>query len=112
MARVPRLVAAAICGTLAALFLVAVAAGSERAVAARVTLQIAPRGLGTVSVSPAGLNADNQLVSVCSADQGSDSCVLTYDRGQSVTLTAKGSFGRSLASWSNPDCSGTAPCAV
>ena len=112
MGPVPRFVAAALVGVLAALVLVALAAGSERRAAARVTLQIAPRGLGNVSVAPAGLNADNQLVSTCSDNEGSQSCSLTYDRGQSVTMTATGTAGRSLSSWSNPDCTGTTPCTV
>ena len=112
MGPVPRFVAAALVGVFAALVLVALAAGSERRAAARVTLQIAPRGLGNVSVAPAGLNADNQFVSTCSDNEGSQSCSLAYDRGQSVTMTATGTAGRSLSSWSNPDCTGTTPCTV
>jgi chitodextrinase len=112
MERGPRFVAAALVGTLAALTVVALATGAERRGAARVTLQIAPRGLGTVSVSPAGLDGSNQLVKQCTQGEGGQSCFLTYDRGQPVTLTATGSFGRVLSSWSNPDCSGTSPCAL
>jgi chitodextrinase len=114
MHHVPRFVAAALFGALAGLVLVALAAGSEQRAAARVTLQIAPRGLGTVTVSPAGLDADNQPVTLCKDGEGSQSCLLTYDQGQTVTLTAAGTpgTGRSLSSWSNPDCAGTGPCAV
>src|SRR3954447_9105119 len=109
---VPRFVAVALIGAFAALVLAALAAGSERQAAARVTLQVAPRGLGTISLSPAGLDADNQPLSTCSRGEGSDSCTVTYDRGQSVRLTASGGAGRSLSSWSNPDCSGTTPCTL
>jgi hypothetical protein len=109
---VPRFVAVALIGAFAALVLAALAAGSERQAAARVTLQVAPRGLGTISLSPAGLDADNQPLSTCSRGEGSDSCTVTYDRGQSVTLTASGGAGRSLSSWSNPDCPGTTPCTL
>lgn len=112
MGPVPKFVAAALVGALAALVLVALAAGSERRGAARVTLQVAPRGLGTIAFSPAGLDADNQPRSACSRGEGSDSCTVSYDKGQSVTLTATGTAGRSLSSWSNPDCSGTAPCTL
>jgi len=108
----PRFVAAALVGTLAALMLVALADGAGRRGAARVTLQIAPRGLGTVSLSPAGLDESNQLVKQCKQGEGSESCRLSYDRGQVVTLTAAGSSGRVLSSWSTPDCAGTGPCAV
>jgi hypothetical protein len=112
MHRVPRIVAAALGGALAALVLVALASGSERRSAARVTLQIAPRGLGSVSVSPPGLDADNQSVTVCKAAEGSQSCSLTYDQGQVVTLSAAPEPGRALSSWSTPDCAGSGPCAI
>ena len=68
----PRFVAAALVGTLAALMLVALADGAGRRGAARVTLQIAPRGLGTVSLSPAGLDESNQLVKQCKQGEGSE----------------------------------------
>src|SRR4051812_857499 len=112
MHRVPRFVAAALCGALAGLVLAALASGSERRATARMTLQIAPRGLGSVSVSPPGLGSDNQSVTVCKAREGSQSCSLTYDQGQVVTLTAAPEAGRSLSAWSTPDCAGTAPCAI
>jgi Divergent InlB B-repeat domain len=111
MYSIPRVVAAALLGSLAAaLVVVALAAGSESRTTAKVTLQIAPRGLGTVSVQPPGLDSDNQPVSDCTDNEGGQSCTLSFDRGQSVTLTAKGDPGRTLAKWSTPDCLGTGPC--
>ena len=107
----PRIVAAAVLGSFAAaLVVVALAAGSESRTAAKVTLQIAPRGLGTVSVQPPGLDSNNQLVTDCKNNEGGQSCTLSYDRGQSVTLTAKGDLGRTLSKWSTPDCPGTGAC--
>jgi chitodextrinase len=110
--RVPRIVAAALVGTLVALILVALAAGSENRAAARVTLQVAPRGLGSVKVDPAGLDEGNQPLAECKKVEGSQSCALTYDRGQVVKLTAVGASGRSLSAWSTPDCAGASPCNI
>src|SRR6476646_7200675 len=113
MVGVPRFVAAALVGALSSeLMVVALASGSAGQAADRVTLQIAPRGLGTVSVQPAGRDSDGQTVSDCTKSEGSQSCMLSYDRGQAVKLTAKGNLGRSLAEWSTPDCPGTGSCAL
>lgn len=105
----PLVVAAALVGAcLAAFVIAALAFASDNRLSATVTLQIAPRGLGTVSVQPADKNA----VSECEANQGQDSCLLTYDRGQRVTLSASSDAGRTLASWSTPDCPGTGDCSL
>ena len=93
MERVPRFIAAAMCGTLAALVLVALAAGSNRQVAATVTLQVALRGLGTVSVTP-GAVGSNQNVSTCDKGEDANSCSFTYNKGDAVTLTASGDGGQ------------------
>ena len=111
MHRALRFVAAALIGTLAALVLVALASGSERRAEATVTLQVAPRGLGTILVTP-GAVGSGQTVSTCDEGEDANSCSFTYDKGQAVTLTAKGTAGRSVSSWSNPDCAGTAPCTM
>jgi hypothetical protein len=105
----PLVVAAALVGTCLAAFVVAALAfASGNRVSAVVTLQIAPRGLGTVSVQP----ADKNSVSECEANEGQDSCVLTYDRGQRVTLSASSDAGRTLTSWSTPDCPGSGVCSL
>jgi hypothetical protein len=109
----PRIVAAALSGSLAAtLLVVAVASGTGSRVTAQVTLQIAPRGLGTVSAQPPGLDSDNQPVSDCKRSEGDRSCTLRYDRGQTVKLAAKGDSGRTLSEWSTPECPGTGSCTV
>ena len=107
-----RIVAAAISGVVVTLCLVALASGAGSGVSAQVTLQIAPRGLGTVSVVPAGLDSDKQPVTVCDSSEGDRSCSLNYNRGTTVTLTAKGELGRTLSRWSTPDCPGTGPCTL
>ena len=111
MHHVPRFVAAALFGALAALVLVALAAGSERRAVATVTLQVALRGLGAVSVTP-GAVGSGQTVSTCTKGEDANSCSFTYDKGQTVTLRATGTAGRSMSSWSDPDCAGTAPCTM
>ena len=103
----PVVVAAALLGAFAASFLLAAlafASGSHGS--AVVTLQIAPRGLGTVSVTP----SDNDSLSDCSANHDQGSCTLTYNRGAHVRLTASSDQGRKLFSWSTPDCPGTGAC--
>ena len=67
-----------------------------------------------MSSSPPGLDSDNNPVSECTRNQAQLACEWDYERGTTVTLTAKPdtSKGRSLASWSTPDCPGTGPCTV
>ena len=103
----PLVVAAALLGACATSFLLAAlafASGSRSS--AVVTLQIAPRGLGTVSVTP----SDNDSLGDCGANHDQGSCTRTYDRGTHVKLTASSDQGRKLFSWSTPDCPGTGEC--
>ena len=107
----PLVVAAALVGACTTAFLLAAlafASGSRGS--AVVTLQIAPRGLGTVSVTP----PDNDSLSECDGKEHTDqaSCTLTYDRGTHVKLTASSDAGRKLFSWSTADCPGTGDCAL
>ena len=107
----PLVVAAALVGACTTAFLLAAlafASGSRGS--AVVTLQIAPRGLGTVSVTP----PDNDSLSVCDGKEHTDqaSCTLTYNRGDHVKLTASSDEGRVLSSWSTPDCPGTGDCTL
>jgi Divergent InlB B-repeat domain/Fibronectin type III domain len=69
-----------------------------------VTLQIAPRGLGEVSVKTDNSTSD------CSDNSGQNSCTLTFGRGTHVRLTASSDQGRKLFSWSTPECPGTGEC--
>jgi hypothetical protein len=79
-------------------------------VAASVTLQVAPRGPGTVAVSPVGVGDDSNP---CDQNEGQNSCSWTYDRGKSVKLTAAvASGGKSFSGWSTPDCPGTGSCTI
>jgi hypothetical protein len=111
-----RIVAAALAGAaIAGVFLAAFAAGAGgKSTATFVTLQVAPRGLGSVSANPPGLNSDNQPVSECTDNVAQHACEWRYERGTTVTLTAKpdAATGRSLASWSTADCPGTGACKV
>jgi hypothetical protein len=111
-----RIVAAALAGAATAgVFLGAFAAGAGgKPTATFVTLQVAPRGLGSVSANPPGLNSDNQPVSECTRNHAQDACEWRYARGTTVTLTAKpdAATGRSLASWSTADCPGKGTCKV
>ena len=75
------------------------------------TLQVALRGLGTISVTPGAIGS-GQTVSVCDEGEDNNSCSFTYNKGQTVTLTARGTSGRAVSSWSNLDCAGTTPCTM
>jgi len=79
-----------------------------------ITLQVAPRGLGSVSAAPPGLDSDNHPVAECSRNYAQHACEWRYARGTRVTLTAKpdSATGRSFASWSTLDCPATRPCEV
>jgi hypothetical protein len=114
--RLLRIVAAALAGAgLVGLAVAALAFGARReGTAATVTLQVAPRGLGTVSVDPPGQDGDGQPVSDCDRNIAQHSCLWGYAPGTRVTLTAHPdtATGRSFAGWSTPDCPGTGPCTV
>jgi Divergent InlB B-repeat domain/Fibronectin type III domain len=105
----PVVVAAALVGACLTAFLVAALAfASGSGVSAVVTLQVAPRGLGTVTITPPDLNSTSE----CTDNFESGSCPLTYNRGDRVTLTASSDSGRALSSWSTPDCPGTGACTL
>jgi hypothetical protein len=105
----PWFVAAAFVGaSIAASVIATLAFASVTRIGATVTLQVAPRGLGEIAVSPADTNG----VNTCSNNEQGDSCLLTYQRGQEVTLEASSSASRTLAAWSTPDCPGTGTCSL
>jgi hypothetical protein len=88
------------------------AASGDRA-ATLVTLQVAPRGPGVISASPAGVDDSNQPVtSPCDQNDGQESCAWHYPPGTKVTLSAKPNGGAGFSGWSSPDCTGTGSCSL
>jgi len=80
-----------------------------------VTLQVAPRGPGSVSTSTAGGvdldNGDGAISGPCEQNEGEGACHWAFERGTSVTLTAH-STGAGFTGWSTPDCPGTGSCTI
>jgi hypothetical protein len=111
-----RIVAAALAGAVAiGVFVTAVVPGAGgRSSQTSVTLQLAPRGLGSVIANPPGLDSDNQPVSECTRNYAQHACEWRYARGTTVALVARPdtAAGRRLARWSTDDCPGTGTCAV
>jgi hypothetical protein len=116
MSCISRNVAAALLGAaFTALAVVALAAGAGERTAAIVELQLAPRGPGVVSASPAGVDLDDGNAAVtapCNENDDDDSCRWGYEQGTSVTLSATADSGKSFVGWSTPDCPGTGSCTV
>src|SRR5438874_2186722 len=115
MVRTPRIVAAALtpCATLGLVLVALISGTAHGSPAALVTLQVAPRGPGVVSVSPAGVDSGGQPVTgPCDRNQESDSCSWQYPTGTTVRLTATPDSGKSFSGWSSPDCAGAGPCSL
>lgn len=114
MQRALRIVAAALgAGVVTTLVVTALASGAGKSGSALVTLQVAPRGPGSVSAVPKSVNDPND----CTQQQEDQSCQWSYERGTTVVLTAKAAAdadvpGASFVSWSEPECGTSTSCAV
>ena len=114
MSHAPRIVAAALAGSIT-LALLGATLGPDAASQATVELQVAPRGLGSVSAEPPGRLSDGTPVTEPCTDNGGDElCSWFFESGERVTLSASGEpgFTSSFVGWSTPDCPGTAACTL
>jgi fibronectin type III domain protein/List-Bact-rpt repeat protein len=110
MQRARRIVAAALGGgALTTLTVAALALGAGNTTDATVTLQVAPRGPGTVSAEPIGGGGDHP----CVEQEGSADCRWSYERGTTVRLTAAADGpDKSFFGWSDQECGTDNPCTV
>ena len=111
----PRIAAAFAGLASAGLVAAALASGAGGGSAARVELQVAPRGPGHVSASPAGVDLQDDATPVgqpCFLNSGEGSCRWGYEQGSTVTLAASADSGGTFLGWSTPDCPGTGSCTV
>ena len=106
----PQSVAAALGGVaVLALAVAALAFGAGSSSNALVTLQLAPRGPGTVSATPTSADGNN----LCTGQDSEDDCDWSYEQGTSVQLTATADGpGMSFVRWSDPECGSSNPCTV
>jgi hypothetical protein len=76
-----------------------------------VTLQVAPRGPGTVLATPAGMGEEPNP---CIRQRAASDCEWRYPRGTIVELraTTDPGAGKSFSSWSDPECGANISCTV
>ena len=114
MSHASRIVAAAFAGSVTLALLGATLAPDAPSQSA-VELQVAPRGLGSVSAEPPGRLSDGTPVTEpCTDNGGDEACSWFFESGDQVTLSASGEpgFTSSFVGWSTPDCPGTGPCSL
>ena len=113
-----RRIAAAALGTALGCGLAATALAAEGSpsAASLVTLEVAPRGPGSISTDTPGfdLDAGNDTTPIsgpCTNSEGEGECHWGFPRGTAVTLTANPTAD-GLNGWSSPDCPGTGSCTI
>lgn len=78
-------------------------------------LDVAPRGLGSVSAKPSPRDSDGQVVTEpCSRNNGQRLCEWYFDSGKTVTLAAipDASSSSRFVGWSTLDCPDIGSCTV
>ena len=110
MRRARWIVAAALGGgALTTLTVATLALGAADTRTALVTLQVAPRGPGSVSAVPVGAGDGHP----CRQQDGSADCRWSYERGTTVRLTATADGpGKSFVRWSDAECGTNDTCTV
>jgi Divergent InlB B-repeat domain len=111
MRRARWIVAAALAGgALTTLTVATLALGAAETRSALVTLQVAPRGPGSVSAVPTSAG-DTQP---CTGNDAEDDCEWSYEQGTSVRLNAivDAGAGKSFFGWSEPECGTNSSCTV
>lgn len=91
-------------------------ASGGRSATSLVTLEVAPRGPGSISTDTPGfdLDAGNDTTPIsgpCTASEGEGECHWGFSRSTAVKLAANPS-GDGLNGWSSPDCPGTGSCTL
>ena len=112
MQRGRRIVAAALGGgAITALTVATLALGAGTKSNALVTLQVAPRGPGSVSAVPTPSAGDPHP---CTGHDAENDCKWSYEQGTSVRLNAvvDPGAGKSFFGWSEPDCGTSSSCTV
>jgi hypothetical protein len=110
MPRARWIVAAALAGGVATTLTVAtLALGAGGREDALVTLQVAPRGPGSVSA----MSLPSGPTELCTGNDQTNDCTFSYERGTSVRLTeSSAGTGTSFFAWSDQDCGTSATCTV
>jgi hypothetical protein len=97
-------------GALTGLLVVTTPASSAPAAVRRatalVTLQVAPRGNGSITVVP---NGDEGQALECAEGSGENDCKFEFEQHTRIQLRAT-PFSGTFFGWSSPDCPGTGPC--